>query len=331
MHAPEFWWQPPGFASAVLAPFGALYGAIAAKRMRASGARTRVPVICVGDPTVGGSGKTPAAIAIAKLLIAEGQRPYFVTRGYGGRARGPLLVETNRHDAGEVGDEPLLLARAAPTVISKDRVLGAGFAEQANATVIVLDDGFQNPALAKDCALLVIDGATGVGNGHVFPAGPLRAPLIPQIDRAQAIICVGESPVVAQIGRERNVRVISALIRPEPEAARKFAKQRLLAFAGIGRPEKFFKTLEDIGAILVQRRTFPDHHPYSAGDAQRLLADAKAGNLTLVTTEKDLVRCAGNPALRDLVAATRALPITLAFDDENGLKQLIAKAIARTR
>ena len=168
MHAPEFWWQPPGFASAVLAPFGALYGAVAATRMKASGARARIPVICIGDPTVGGSGKTPAAIAIAKLLTVQGQRPYFVTRGYGGRSRGPLVVETGRHDASEVGDEPLLLARVAPTVVSKDRVRGAELAEKLQASVIVLDDGFQNPAHAS----------AGAGNGSATyrpgTAGPIR-------------------------------------------------------------------------------------------------------------------------------------------------------------
>ena len=334
MRAPDFWWQSPGLASTTLAPLGAVYGAIAAARLKRPGARARVPVICVGDPTVGGAGKTPTAIAIAKLLAAQSEAPYFVTRGYGGRERGPLLVDLARHAASDVGDEPLLLSRTAPAVVSTDRVAGAAFAAQAGASVIVLDDGFQNPALAKDFSLLVIDGASGVGNGRVFPAGPLRAPLLVQIERAQAIVCIGQSEAgeaVARNVRAQNVPVISAHIRPEPEAARTFAKQRVLAFAGIGRPEKFFRTLEDVGAVVVERRVFPDHHVYSTGEAHSLLAEATVRNLMLVTTEKDLVRSLRNPALAEFAATSHALPIALQFDDEKQLNDLIGKALKRRR
>ncbi len=334
MRAPEFWWQSPGLASAALAPLGAIYGAVAAARMKSTGAQARVPVICVGDPTVGGNGKTPTAIAIAKFLMREGERPYFVTRGYGGQQKGPVLVDAARHAASDVGDEPLLLSRTAATVVSADRVAGAEFAAQAGVSVIVLDDGFQNPALAKDCSLLVIDAASGVGNGHVFPAGPLRAPLLAQVENAQAIVCIGMSAkgqTITQVARAQNIPVLAAKIEPEADAAKAFAKQRVLAFAGIGRPDKFFKTLSEIGAAVIERRPFPDHHVYSANEAQALLAEAKARDLMLVTTEKDQARCARNPALAELVAASRALPIVLRFDDEKILKELIGKALKRRR
>ncbi len=187
MRAPAFWWRPPGVASALLAPLSALYGAVADARLKRHGSRVDLPVICVGDPTLGGAGKTPAAIALAKLLAAAGGRPCLITRGYGGRERGPLLVDPAIHGADAVGDEALLLARAAPTVVAADRVAGARLAAQAKPTALVLDDGFQNPALEKDFSLLVIDGTSGVGNGCVFPAGPLRAPLAAQIEKAHAL------------------------------------------------------------------------------------------------------------------------------------------------
>src|SRR6185295_300855 len=187
MQAPGFWWKKSGAAAALLSPLAAIYGSVAARRLAQSGERTGVPVICIGNPTVGGAGKTPTAIAVARMLISAGERPAFLTRGFGGRLAGPVIVEPS-HAAAEVGDEPLLLARVAPTVVSRDRVAGARHAIAAGATAIVMDDGFQNPALAKDLSILVIDGTRGIGNGHVIPAGPLRAPLAPQLGRAHAIL-----------------------------------------------------------------------------------------------------------------------------------------------
>ncbi|HLL26149.1 MAG TPA: tetraacyldisaccharide 4'-kinase [Xanthobacteraceae bacterium] len=333
MRAPAFWWRPPGLLAALFAPFGAIYGAVAVARLRRRGKRAGVPVICVGNPTLGGAGKTPAAIALARLLAAAGARPFLVTRGYRGRERGPLLVDPAQHDAAAVGDEALLLARAAPTIVAADRFAGVELAARRGASVVVLDDGFQNPSVEKDFSLLVIDGESGVGNGRVFPAGPLRAPLIAQIERAQALVCNGKGAAVetvAALAARKGVPVFAARVVPEPRAAQNLAGQKVLAFAGIGRPEKFFRTLSEIGAKVAKRRAFPDHHPYSPREAEDLLATAKRESLLPVTTEKDRIRIAGLK-LTELYAASTALPVTLEFDEEAALMRLVTGALARRR
>ena len=294
--------------------------------MRRTGVRANVPVICIGDPTVGGAGKTPVAIVVAKALIAQGKRPYFLTRGYGGYEQGPLLLDPAKHSAAGVGDEPLLLAAAAPVVVAADRVAGAKLAAQADADVIVMDDGFQNPALEKDLSLLVIDAKGGTGNGRVFPAGPLRAPLAAQLARADAIVLIGDGEAGEQVAQQAG-KVLRATIAPDANAAAALKGRSLLAYAGIGRPEKFFATLEAIGGNVAERRAFPDHHPFSAGEASEMLAAASARNLTLATTEKDLARMQGNAALSELANASLVLPITLRFEDERALKALLRKAL----
>ncbi len=240
-----------------------------------------------GGLTLGGSGKTPLALALAERLIAR--RPHFITRGYGGRSRGPLLVDPTRHTAAEVGDEPLLLACHAPTWVARNRAAGARAAVAAGAGLIILDDGFQNPFLAKDLALLSIDGEGGLGNGHVFPGGPLREPLSFALRRAAAVVRIGDDLV----GVERLVRgrrpIIAARLVPAPETA-SIAGQRVFAFTGIGRPEKFFASLRATGADLVTTRAFPDHHPYTATEAAALLSEAKQAQALPVTTAKDQVR-----------------------------------------
>ena len=323
MRAPAFWWQTPGLRSAALAPIGAIYGAIAGARMQRAGIRAGVPVICIGDPTVGGAGKTPVAMSVAKILIAQGKRPYFLTRGYGGREQGPLLLDPAKHGAAEVGDEPLLLATVAPVVVSADRVAGAKLAAQSGADVIVMDDGFQNPALFKNLSLLVVETNGGVGNGRVFPAGPLRAPLTQQLARADAIVLIGNGEPGERVARQAR-KILRATIVPDAGAASALGGKSLLAYAGIGRPEKFFATLESIGGHIAERRAFPDHHAFSAGEASELLSAAQSRNLTLVTTEKDRARMQGNAALNELANASQVLPITLRFEDEAALKALLS-------
>ena len=333
LHAPAFWWRKPGPASFLLAPAGALYGAVAAMRLARRGARAAIPVVCVGDPTVGGGGKTPAVIALAKMLNTVGEKPLIISRGYGGRTSGPLLVDPGM-DASEIGDEPLLLAAHAPTIVSTDRVAGAKLASERGAGVIVLDDGFQNPSLKKDFSLLVVDAETGVGNGRVFPAGPLRAPLTAQVARAQGLILIGlggAAREVAEAATTRAIPVFRARLVPDAAAANALARKRVLAFAGIGRPEKFFATLVAIGAEVVERRGFPDHHRFSPADAEGLLSHARAHELQLVTTEKDFVRMRGDQALAELAAATKALPVTLEFMDPDVIKRRIADALAKAR
>jgi tetraacyldisaccharide 4'-kinase len=332
MRAPAFWWRPPGLASTLLAPLGAIYGAVASARLKRRGKSAGMPVICVGDPTLGGAGKTPTAIALTKLLLAAGERPCLITRGYGGRERGPLLVDPSVHGADTVGDEALLLARAAPTVVATDRVAGARLAAHTKPTVLVLDDGFQNPGLEKDFSLLVIDGTGGIGNGRVFPAGPLRAPLAAQLAKAQALVCNGKDAAgeaIAALAAKKGIPVFAAKIVPDRPAAEKLKGKRVLAYAGIGRPEKFFRTLAEIGAEVAERRAFPDHHPYSPREAEELLASAKGPGLVLVTTEKDQARIARAPELAALSAASMALPVVLEFDDETALIRCAISALRR--
>ncbi len=219
VRAPQFWWGKKSGAADLMAPLAAVYGAVAAKRLGRSGVRIGIPVLCVGNPTVGGAGKTPTAIALARLLIAAGERPAFLSRGYGGRLAGPQLVDPARHTSIEVGDEPLLLARVAPTVAARDRRAGACVAKEIGASVIVMDDGFQNPSIEKDLSILVIDGRRGIGNGRVLPAGALRAPLGAQLDRAQAILVIGDCSGAAEVVGAAQMRALAVFHgRLEPDA-----------------------------------------------------------------------------------------------------------------
>lgn len=332
LRAPQFWWRKPGPLAALFYPVAAIYGAIAGARLARKGYRAKIPVLCIGNPTLGGAGKTPAAITIATLLQAEGRKVFFLTRGYGGSEEGPLLADLRKHSAAEIGDEAPLLAAIAPTVIAHDRAAGAKFAEENGAEILVLDDGFQNPSLEKDFSLLLVDGAKGLGNGLVFPSGPMRAPIETQFSRAQAMVVVGDGEAgdaAARLAANAGAPVLRAKLMAEAESAQKFSGKRVLAFAGIGAPEKFFASLEAAGAEIVVRRPFGDHHRYSEQDAKALLHDAAEKNLLLATTEKDLARISGHKALSSLHANALALKVSLAFDDERAMKNLIGKALAR--
>ena len=328
MRAPGFWWAEPGAISALLSPLAAIYGSVAANRIARPGARVGIPVICVGNPTVGGAGKTPTAIAIARMLIAAGERPAFLTRGYGGRLAGPVEVEAG-HTAVQVGDEPLLLARVAPTIVAQDRVAGAQHAKARGASVIVMDDGFQNPSLGKDLSILVVD-ARGVGNGCVIPAGPLRAPLEPQLDRASALLIVGEGArAMEATAKARGLPVFHASLEPDPAAAASLRGRKVLAFAGIGHPEKFFATLSAAGIDAPVRRGFGDHHRYSVAEARSLMRDADKEGLELVTTEKDLARLKDDANVAQLAARARALPVTMKVAETDAFGRLVLGAIKR--
>jgi tetraacyldisaccharide 4'-kinase len=315
MRTPEFWNahdHTARLAIAVLTPVGWAYGAsVAWKRDHAHAHRARARVVCVGNLTAGGSGKTPVAIAIARALKERGGNPFILSRGYGGRMRGPAPIDPARDTAHDVGDEPLMLAGAAPVIVARDRRAGAELAETSGADAIVMDDGHQNFALVKDIAIVVVDAETGFGNGRVLPAGPLREPVAQGLARADAVVLVGDGTPDL---KGYSGPVLRARLVPADVLGLKGA--RVVAFAGIGRPEKFFETLRALGAELIEARGFPDHHVYSASEIARL--KAKARGALLVTTEKDFVRL--TPAERDDV---QFLPVRAAFDDPAALARVL--------
>jgi tetraacyldisaccharide 4'-kinase len=322
MQAPEFW-QRGGIAPLLLTPWALLYGAGGALRERiASPWRAPVPVICVGNLTVGGAGKTPTALAVARVLQGWDLAVAFLSRGYGGSLRGPVLVDPLQHGAREVGDEPLLLAQAAPTWVARDRKDAARLAIADGADVLVMDDGLQNPALRKDLRLVVVDGGYGFGNERVLPAGPLREPLARGVARAHAFVVIGPDRLGVAARLRARAPVLTASLVPDA-AARALAGRKVHAFAGIGRPEKFFATLDALGAQRAAARAFADHHPYGEHEIAPLAAAAEREGAILVTTTKDHVRLP--PVLRGRVVAVK---VELVFDDQPALERLLRAATA---
>lgn len=316
MRAPDFWSRPPGLAARALAPLAAIFGAVAARRLARAGERAPVPVICLGNFTLGGAGKTPAALLTAERLAALGARPAFLSRGYRGALSGPtpLRVDPDRHTAAEVGDEPLLLARCAPTIVCADRPAGARAAVAAGANVIVMDDGLQNPALVKDLAFAVVDGATGIGSGLCPPAGPLRAPMPAQWPLAQALLVVGPGApgeALALEAARRGLPTLLGRIALDRDVVASLAGDKLLAFAGIGRPEKFFRSLAEAGLEARETVAYADHRPYAAAEIATLAQRAAAQGLRLVTTEKDFVRLDAAARAAGALAGLTAIPARL--------------------
>ena len=332
MREPRFWWQEPGIASALLSPFGTLYGNAAASRMRRRSERANVPVICIGNFTLGGTGKTPAAIAAVELLKHEGRKPALLTRGYGGSQTGPLLVDPHRHTAAEVGDEALLLAQGAPTIVSPDRVAGAQAAEAQGADVIVMDDGLQNPSLVKDLTIALVDARRGIGNGNTFPAGPLRAPLSAQLERCNAVLVVGhgdKAEAVTTKARQHGLAIIHGDLQPDEAAVAALSARPVLAFAGIGDPEKFFTTLRAAGLDVKAIRAFPDHHRFTAEEAGALIMQAEHEGLRLVTTAKDHARMKADPAVSALAERAYVLPVTMKVKEIEAWRALLLGALKR--
>ena len=334
MREPAFWSRPASWMSLALTPLGALYGWVAAQRMQTRGFDAGVPVICVGNYHVGGAGKTPTVLALAALLRGFGETPVVLSRGYGGKLQGLIRVDPAHHVAGDVGDEPLMMASQVPVVVARDRVDGVARARSLGASVILMDDGFQNPAIAKDLSLIVIDGQRGLGNGRVLPAGPLRAPLSPQLDRTDALLVVGQGhaaePIVARltaIGRP----VFSAHLRPDELSLQVLRGKRVFAFAGIGNPLKFFRTLRENGIEVVREKSFADHHMFSAAELNEMAAESEREALTLVTTEKDWARLRQAPAAEKSSPEMMPLPVTLVFDEPERLRDLISRRLFEAR
>ena len=315
-------------------PLGAVYGLVAGLRMRSRGFDAGIPVICVGNYHAGGAGKTPTVLALTKLLRELGESPVVLSRGYGGKWRGPVKVDPERHVAANVGDEPLMLAQTVPVVIARDRIGGVALARSQGATVILMDDGFQNPAIAKDASLIVIDGDRGLGNACVFPAGPLRAPLPPQLARTDALIVIGKgtaagavAAAVAALGKP----VLPAHLEPDAASLAQLGGKPVLAFAGIGDPGRFFRTLRGAGLDVVRQRVFADHHPFSPSEIEVLIAEAKRDGLTLVTTEKDLARLRGSDGIAASARDIAAFAVTLEFDDAAGLRSFVTGQLFKAR
>jgi tetraacyldisaccharide 4'-kinase len=322
MRAPEFWGRNDALSRAIVAlltPIGWLYGAsVRWKMSRAEPMRPRARVICVGNLTVGGTGKTPVTGYIAQMLAEKGLKVFVLSRGYGGRVRHATLVDPEQDAAADVGDEPLILSQTVPVIVSADRRKGAALAEKHKADVIVMDDGHQNFALVKDLSLVVVDAESGFANGRVLPAGPLREPVAQGLARADAVVLVGDGTPSLDgfAGPVLRARIVT---RDAPE----LRGTRVVAFAGIGRPDKFFQSLRSLGAELAHANPYPDHHVYTASEVARLRAKARVAQAELITTEKDFVRL--TPIEREGILV---LPVEAAFEDPPALSDLLDRARA---
>ncbi|MDJ0389416.1 tetraacyldisaccharide 4'-kinase [Roseomonas sp. E05] len=318
MRAPDFWsGGSGGIAPLLLSPIAALYAAATARRMARPGWRAPIPVICCGNATAGGAGKTTVALDLGQRLSNRGVSTHFLTRGYGGKLKGPVRVDAAQHDSQAVGDEALLLAATRPTWVAVDRAAGARAAVEAGAQAIVMDDGLQNPKLEKDLSLLVIDGSYGFGNGHIIPSGPLREPVAAAAARCRAAVLIGEDEANALAALPPGLPVLRARLVPGPEAEL-LAGQPVFAFCGIANPRKFFVTLQQAGAVLAGRVAYADHYPFDAGDMRDLLAQAEALRAIPVTTWKDYVRIP--PAFRNRVTV---LSVKLEWEEPVSIEALL--------
>lgn len=328
--APPFWWQKAGWQAVALLPVSAVYGSIAAHRLKhARRKRVDAPVICVGNFTVGGTGKTPTVIALAQAAVRRGMKPGIVSRGHGGTQRRPHIVDPAVDSATLVGDEPLLLSRHALVAIARRREEGVALLLEQDCNLILMDDGFQSSQIGIDHALLVIDSRTGVGNGHVIPGGPLRAPLLDQLRFADSLLRIGEgnaSDMVVRMAARAGKPIYEAhTVAMDPLSV---AGKRVFAFAGIGHPERFYDGLAAAGADVVEKRSFDDHHPYKPAELTELERDAARTGAQLITTEKDAARLRGGIVPNGFLDRLAIFAIETKFEPEKVPARIIDEAIA---
>lgn len=332
--APPFWWTKPDWRSCALTPVAYVYGTIAGRRLlKAEPPKVAAPVLCIGNFTVGGAGKTPTAIAFAKAAKERGFNPGIVSRGYGGDYKGMHIVDLAHDSARHVGDEPLLLARHAPVALCPDRIKSAQELLQRGCDFIIMDDGFQSARLHPDFSLLVVDSTRGIGNGKVIPAGPLRAPLIDQMRKTDAVL---------RIGKERNadylLRQAARAARPIfdaqliPSSQSTVQGRRWLAFAGIGNPDKFYASVREAGGEVIETRSFADHYAYTESDIESLRHRAQQLNAGLITTAKDQVRLTTmQKASKTFVRELAVLDIELDFDRKDAVGIIMNNTIEHFR
>ncbi len=324
MKSPDFWYRPVDWRARALSPLGSIYAKATARRIiKANPIKLDVPVICVGNINVGGTGKTPTVIALVERLRGSGLTPHIVSKGYGGRLDGPVQVNERTHSANDVGDEPLLLSAFAPTWVSKDRTQGGQAAVAAGAEVILLDDGHQNPSIHKDLSLVVVDAMRGFGNKRVLPSGPLREPVEAGLARADALLSIGNQKAQARFAGLNDLPArlphLTGQLTPL-QTGMDWADMRVLAFAGIGMPDKFFATLKGLGADVVHQEPLDDHQTLSDALLSRLASEATTLGAQLVTTEKDAVRL---PA--SFKSQVLTLPVRLAVEDWAAFDVLLQK------
>ncbi len=323
INTPSFWYRqkstPPTLTEHFLSPLSALYDLGNKLNQQRQNTKTvKVPVICIGNITAGGSGKTPTCIALHNTLASEGisKNIYFLTRGYGG-SNSSTRVITGHEDASETGDEPLLLSKHTQTVVSANRHEGAMHAGDLGAKLIIMDDGFQNQTLHKDLSFLVVDGTMGFGNGKTLPSGPLREPVEHALKRTDAIIFIGKDhrELIPQLNTQISCPIFAATVKPQIDLDK---ERPYIGFAGLGHPEKFKNTLQECGVKLLDFIPFPDHYPYKKTDLESLISQARKQNARLITTEKDILRI---PVChRDDIDV---LPITLEFEKPNDISRFL--------
>ena len=317
MQAPKFWYQKAALAAWALSPLGWIYGCTTAARVKKRGLHAQVPVICVGNLNIGGTGKTPFVSDLAQRLLGA----QIVSRGYGGRVTGPVLVDLTRHTAADVGDEPLLLAAFAPTWVAKNRAAAVEAAQASGARVILMDDGFQNATVSKDLSILVVDAKRGFGNGFCLPAGPLREPISAGLKRADLLVLIGTPLDGATFLQRYEITIPYVQANLQPLATgMTWQGARVMAFAGIGHPENFFTSLRDVGANIIDSQALDDHQPLTESLMVRLSARAKAASAQLVTTEKDAVRLP-----KSWQGQVLTLPVRLQFLDDEPLSKVLQR------